>query len=279
MQEQPAIENASTENESIEKASLPYIGQWNDLVSTTNWDKGRIICNWRDALIADGAPAAEYSDDAWARCVGGVSGQHVGRLRRVYQRFGETQRDYPSVYWSHFQAALDWNDAEMWLEGVVQNNWSVSQLRNARWEALGAPEDLKPQDSDIVVAELDEDVNPLLDGSTGDAEGSEPLTTTTSEVRDAEADDSDAEDDSKDAPFDTTQEGVASSTDALVEKQTPVRPFEKLPQLPEDLTEALESFKLAIVSHKLTGWEDVAQEDVLAALDALKALAVAPSEE
>ena len=29
-----------------------FVGQWNRLVSTTNWEKGRIICQWRDALCA-----------------------------------------------------------------------------------------------------------------------------------------------------------------------------------------------------------------------------------
>ena len=24
-----------------------FVGQWQRLVSTTNWDKGRIICQWR----------------------------------------------------------------------------------------------------------------------------------------------------------------------------------------------------------------------------------------
>ena len=72
----------------LDTASQPYLGRWNLLVSTTNWEKGRIISDWRQTLIDAGAPAQEYSDDAWSRRVGGVSGQHVGRLRRVFERFG-----------------------------------------------------------------------------------------------------------------------------------------------------------------------------------------------
>src|SRR6478735_7734535 len=101
-------------------ASQPFVGQWNRLVSTTNWDKGRIINDWRQALVAQDAAVTEYSDEAWGRLVGGVTGQHVGRLRRVSQRFGASQHQYAGLFWSHFQAALDWNDAEMWLEGAVQ---------------------------------------------------------------------------------------------------------------------------------------------------------------
>src|SRR5688572_8272297 len=64
------------------------VGQWNRLVSTTIWEKGRIICQWRDALVAGGAAVTDYSDEVWAQLVGGVTSQHVGRLRRVFQRFG-----------------------------------------------------------------------------------------------------------------------------------------------------------------------------------------------
>ena len=27
--------------------STPFIGQWNRLISTTNWEKGKIICEWQ----------------------------------------------------------------------------------------------------------------------------------------------------------------------------------------------------------------------------------------
>ena len=39
----------------IEEASAEYLGKWNRLVSTTNWEKGRIICQWREALEEAGA--------------------------------------------------------------------------------------------------------------------------------------------------------------------------------------------------------------------------------
>ena len=40
----------------VESASAEYLGQWHRLVSTTNWEKGRIICEWRQDLLAAGAP-------------------------------------------------------------------------------------------------------------------------------------------------------------------------------------------------------------------------------
>ena len=63
----------------------------------------------------------------------------------------------PGLFWSHFYAALDWPDAEMWLQGAVESDWSIGQMRDQRWEAHGAPGELKPSAADIVTNEVDED--------------------------------------------------------------------------------------------------------------------------
>ena len=131
------------------------------MISTTNWDKGDIICKWRESLREAKEPSTSWSDEKWSKLVGGVTAQHVGRLRRTSERFGLTFQDYEGLYWSHFYAALDWEDAEMWLEGAVQSEWSVSQMRKQRWETLGkVPED-KPKDADIVAVEEDEETQSL----------------------------------------------------------------------------------------------------------------------
>src|SRR5690242_18371184 len=139
-----------------DRAAEQFVGRWRGLVSTTNWEKGRIICEWREALKESGAAPQEYSDEAWSRRIGQVSGQHAGRLRRVYERFQNDRESYNGLYWSHFQTALDWSDAEMWLEGAVQNDWSVSQMRAQRWETLGGKRTAE-REEEIVEAEFDED--------------------------------------------------------------------------------------------------------------------------
>ena len=83
------------------------MGRWNHLVSTTNWEKGRIIHEWRQALIAAETDSSEYADEAWSRRVEHVSGQHAGRLRRVYDRFGATHESYNGLYWSHFHGSFE----------------------------------------------------------------------------------------------------------------------------------------------------------------------------
>jgi hypothetical protein len=254
------------ENPAIETASNEYLGRWNRLVSTTNWEKGRIVAEWREILVAANAPPSAYSDEAWSRRVGSVTPQHTGRLRRVYQRFAAMREAYHGLYWSHFQAALDWDDAEMWLEGAVQNRWSIAEMQGQRSRTLGA---LVEESVEATAVEVDEDavVAPVDLPPAGSASMIEAR-----EADEADADDanfSDAIDAS--APLDTA--------DSYAGDEPPLRPFENLPSLPADLRDAFDGFKLAIIHHRISHWQEVRREDVLATLEALRQLTLAPADE
>jgi hypothetical protein len=259
------------ELDTIDQTSEVFLGQWKKLVSTTNWDKGRIIHEWRQALVERDVPVTEYSDEAWSQRVGNVTPQHVGRLRRVFERFGVTRESYAGLYWSHFQAALDWDDAELWLEGAAQNDWSVSQMRKTRWEAMGAVAQDAPQDSDIVVAEVDEDVEHPVELHHETSPGESVAT-----VKDPADGSADDDGDYSVGSNSEADDEVESSNEPARE---PIRPFAELPSLPSDVADAFESFKLAILRHRLTGWQEISLDDMLGTLDALKELASAPLEE
>jgi len=252
----------------VDETSVKYLGRWNRLVSTTNWEKGRIICQWREDMIAADALPDGYTDQAWSHRAGNVSPQHVGRLRRVFQRFGETFDQYAGLYWSHFQAATDWPDAEMWLEGAVQSGWSVSQMRNQQWEAMGAAADKKPMPEDVIEAEPDEDIEPAFDEYKPDDIPPETISGSLGEVRD------DADADGR-SPSETCEADERPPCDDE-QSAEPFRPFEDLPPLPLDLAEAFEAMKLAILQQKLSGWQEISLHEVLSVLDALKQLALAP---
>jgi hypothetical protein len=253
----------------IELASREYLGRWNRLISSTNWEKGRIISQWREALIAAGAPAASCTDEAWSRQAGNVTPQHSGRLRRVYQRFVTVRDNFPGLYWSHFQAALDWDDAEMWLEGAVQNGWSIAQMQGQRSQTLGA---LVEEQVEAAAIELDEDAADVPpDRPPEDAAASAKDDGSAAVVEDDAA-----------ADLDTAGEmelhDFSEATDSHDEEPAALRPFENLPHLPADLREAFDSFKLAIVHHRISGWQEVSLTDILATLDALRQFALAPAE-
>jgi hypothetical protein len=270
MLESSALE--SEQSPQVLETSSPFIGRWNRLVSTTNWEKGRIICEWRQALIDSEASFVSSTDEAWSQQVGGVTPQHVGRLRRVFERFGESHEQYAGLVWSHFYAPLDWPDAEMWLQGAIDSGWSISQMRDKRWEAHGAPSELKPNEADIVATEVEEDT--LAPDS---ASASSTLSGVESEVRDTERGEADDSTFNADAPFDADEND--STSDGYAESSpSPIRPFENLPSLPDDLKEAFELFKLSILSHKISGWTEISVDQVLGVLESLKRLALAPAE-
>lgn len=261
--------------ERYESAIRPYVDRWNRLISQTNWHKGRIIAEWRQAMIAAGAPPTGYSDEAWASRVGGITSQHVGRLRRVWERFGQVFSGYRGLYWSHFQAALDWDDAEMWLEGAVQNGWSISQMRERRTEALGRTVEVQPAEPEPWTSEEEAEsdghllqVRPAANDESG------------SDQRSDEFDDLDNLDNLDDRraadPTDPADGGPATASSAAAGAPA-IRPFESLPPLPPDVAEAFEAMKLAIVSRRISGWSDIARDDLLSVLEALRQLALAPN--
>lgn len=269
----------------------PFVGRWNQLVSSTNWEKGRIINQWRAALIEAGAPATQYSDEAWARRVGGVTASHVGRLRRVHDAFADTHASYPGLFWTHFLVALEWDDAPLWLEGAAQAGWSVATMRRQRWQANGGDEATRPQENDVVTTDLDEDFDPRAAADPlADAAGTQPAGSAGTQpaqgggnARDyAEGTGGIGAGPASEGPDFGDEESLsAAGTDyasAVLPEPQPagdaepaaplVQPFAGLPELPSDLADAVELLKLAILRHKTAEWKEVSAETVVRYLQA-----------
>jgi len=260
-----------------------FVGQWNRLVSTTNWEKGRIICEWREALIADGAAVTEYSDEAWSQLVGRVTSQHVGRLRRVFQRFGDAFDQYQGLFWSHFQAAIDWEDAEMWLEGAIHNGWSVSQMRGQRWETVGKPGEAMPTDEEEAAGD-DEDAPWLGEDESEMASREEAITGESAEVKSVEGtakktkEESDEEEEGEEAESGSSESSSSSYDDESPksQKKERTRLSVEVGDLPDDIADAFEQFKLAIITQRRLEWAETTPESVIECLDALRELTLAP---
>jgi hypothetical protein len=198
-------------------------------------------------------------------------------LRRVYERFGDVQSQYDGLYWSHFQASLDWDDAEMWLEGAVQSGWSVAEMRRQRSDTLGAVAAGESPDDELVTAEVDEDfVDDSDKASPADQETGElVMDDRAAEIRSPAGPDFG---DEEDVPSRRRQADECDEESVVARRAStsePVRPFADLAELPDDVAEAFEAFQLAILRHKAEGWQAISLADLLASLDALKALALA----
>jgi hypothetical protein len=270
-----ALASEALAHEAIEQ---PFVGRWRRLVSTTNWEKGRIILEWREALIAASAPAGDFSDEAWSRRVGGVTSQHVGRLRRVYHRFASVQASYSGLYWSHFQAALDWDDAEMWLEGASKQGWSVETMRRTRWESLAAVnEHQASQDEPLAQdSDVDEDYVPSSVPDERPPSADDGASELVAERADVPLPPEAAELGDEPRP---AEKGAHIFADESRSTIAFVQPFQDLADLPPDLADAFDAMKLAILRHKSEGWQQISRDDTLAALDALKGLILIPSTE
>lgn len=271
-------DNATLEHAEIDAASIawsePFVGRWQQLVSQTNWEKGKIIYEWRLALVAQEAPATSYSDEAWAKQVGGVTSQHVGRLRRVYERFADSYASYEGLYWSHFLAALDWDDAELWLEGGARSGWSVSEMRRTRLQAMGGDPTTIDPNAPREDVELDD--------------GFVELEPESSKLDDSERADRDFEDASgpvfegpdfgEDGDDDASSDRSSTNSQFEIDGLSTVmaggtNPFLELGDLPADVADAMEQFKLCIIRHRASNWSDMSQTKMLQILDALRQFA------
>ena len=274
----PIVVNFAATNQEnsplIDQLSEPIVGKWNVLVSQTNWEKGRIILHWRNELLVAGLPNTAYSDESWAKRVGNVTSQHVGRLRRVSERFGEVHHNFAGLYWSHFHAALEWDDAELWLEGAVQNNWSVARMQVQRWEAVSASDEHKPREEDVFVAEIDEDVysqhSDRIEGRSveiGAVSALEELATPPVAVSVAEPPKK-KEQPQRDKTKPMESASVVPATGELLIL------LKGISEYPADLADSLKLLKVAILSHKLADWKSISAEQVCRSLETLKMLAV-----
>lgn len=276
--ETQAVEtNEISISEKTNAESKPFVGKWNTLISTTNWEKGQIICQWRKQLEVEGVKASECSDEAWAQLVGGVTPQHVGRLRRCFDRFGHVYEEYAGVFWSHFYAALDWDDAELWLEGAVQNKWSVSGMRKQRWETLGQV-GKEPVAGEVVSTEVDEETQSLSLSERPRNSNPDYVEGPVHEGPDWGDDGPKGEGTSRSDDTNTMTLESEATADVMPVKPHAIKPFEAFDNLPEDVMDAASAFKVAIIRHKAAEWEECPQDDLLGMLDALKQLATIAAE-
>jgi len=146
-------------------------------------------------------------------------------------------------------------------------------MREKRWETLGKLEMDRPRAGDIVASEIDEDAEQAHSKTA-------PVTGEYGEISGPRHEGPDFGDE----PAGRPPSGDSAGADWLdgapsAPPRELVRPFENLPDLPNDLAEPFDAIKLAILHHKRDRWQQISAADVLHTLDALKALVTAPSDD
>jgi hypothetical protein len=104
-------------------------------LSASNWAVGEGASLWT-ARWAKGR-----TDEDFGNAVG-LSGDKVSQCRRVWDRFRTEQDTYPKLSWSHFYAAVAWDDASECLEWASGMDATVAEMK--AWRRAQHPEELLP---------------------------------------------------------------------------------------------------------------------------------------
>jgi hypothetical protein len=144
-------------------------------LSRCNWEVGECAALWTKRF-AKGRTDADFG------ALVGLSADQVYQRRRVWETFGDVCDNYSSLKWSHFYAALNWDDAAECLQWAQDVQAGVAEMK--AWRRAQRGEDLSEAAIDepfhLAPAELtllgegapfDADHPPIVNGATGPNDG------------------------------------------------------------------------------------------------------------
>lgn len=104
-----------------------------EAVSHCRWVVGECAAQWTERY------ARGRTDGDFAILIG-LTGDQVYQRRRVWETFAENRGDFPSLKWSHFYAALNWDDSTDCLRWAADTHSTVAEMR--AWRRAQRGEDL-----------------------------------------------------------------------------------------------------------------------------------------
>jgi hypothetical protein len=128
---QKKIVVSETEEELLAKAQ--------EAVSHSNWVVGECAAKWTQKY-ARGRTDADFASQV------GMSADQVFQRRRVWETFADVYASYPSLKWSHFYCALNWDDSPECLQWAAENDATVAEMR--AWRRALRGEDLSVESID-----------------------------------------------------------------------------------------------------------------------------------
>lgn len=119
------ITGTNTESDLISRAQKA--------LSHCNWEVGECAATWTKRF-ARGRTDADFAE------LVGLSPDQVYQRRRVWETFADVRDSYPSLKWSHFYAALSWDDAAECLQWAEEIQSTVAEMK--AWRRAQRGEDL-----------------------------------------------------------------------------------------------------------------------------------------
>lgn len=133
---------ADSEFPTVEATEQELIDTAQQALSRCNWVVGRCAAEWTQRY------ARGRTDADFAQLVG-LSADQVYQRRRVWETFGDVVDSYPTLRWSHFYIALNWDDAPECLQWAAENAATVAETR--AWRRAIRGEDLdQPADESVL---------------------------------------------------------------------------------------------------------------------------------
>jgi len=123
----------------VEDSEEQLVSRAQDAVSQCRWVVGECAAQWT-ARYARGRTDADFA------VLIGITADQVYQRRRVWETFAGVRDEFASLKWSHFYAALTWDDARDSLRWAEETRSTVAEMR--AWRRAQRGEDLSVEAPD-----------------------------------------------------------------------------------------------------------------------------------
>ncbi len=117
----------------LEESEEQLVSRAQEAVSMCRWVVGECASKWTQRY------ARGRTDGDFAVLIG-LSGDQVYQRRRVWESFAPLREEFATLKWSHFYAALNWDDARDCLSWAEETHSTVAEMR--AWRRAQRGEDL-----------------------------------------------------------------------------------------------------------------------------------------
>lgn len=132
-----------SESKHHEESEEQLVSRAQEAVSLCRWVVGECASKWTQRY------ARGRTDGDFAVLIG-LSGDQVYQRRRVWESFAPLRDEFPTLKWSHFYAALNWDDCRDCLSWAEETRSTVAEMRAWRRAQRGEDLSVDPVEEDAV---------------------------------------------------------------------------------------------------------------------------------
>ncbi len=125
-------------------------------VNECRWVVGQCAARWTKKY-ARGRTDADFA------ALIGLSGDQVFQRRRVWETFSDVRDTYLKLKWSHFYAALNWDDSAECLQWAEETDATVAEMKAWRRALRGEDLTTSPESSESTIAFLPDESTEVQD--------------------------------------------------------------------------------------------------------------------